>query len=387
MHPHELACWLGFWRIPGIGPSHFRFVCDHFGAIGPLFEQSARQLEQLGFTEPQRALIQSWRQEGTSAVRTGVAKDLAWQAESPAHHILTWDDPCYPALLRQITGAPPLLFVCGDVDCLALPQIAIVGSRQSTRAGQQVARDFAAHFSRQGFITTSGLALGIDSAAHEGALDGSGQTIAVLAHGLDAIYPPRNRPLAERVQQQGALVTEFPIGVTPRPEFFPRRNRIISGLSLGVLVVEAALKSGSLITAHEAVDQGREVFAIPGSIHNPLAKGCHALIRNGAKLVETADQVLEELRPLLGYMRQQTLFGDTLESNVDPDDENADAMALPYPIGSIEHRLYHTLEFEPCSIDQLVQLTGLAVAELSAALILLELDGVAQQVQGGYCRV
>lgn len=379
MHPHELACWLGFWRIPSIGPSHFRFVCEHVGAIGLLFEQTARQLEQLGFTSPQCELILHWR-SSDSVLRAGVERDLAWLAQSPQHHILTWEDSRYPSLLQQISGAPPLLFVRGDADCLGLPQIAIVGSRQSTRAGKQLAQDFAASISRHGFITTSGLALGIDSAAHEGALDGGNKTIAVLAHGLDAVYPPRNRPLAERVMAQGALVTEFPVGVTPRPEFFPRRNRIISGLSLGVLVVEAALKSGSLITAHEAIDQGREVFAIPGSIHNPLAKGCHALIRNGAKLVETADQVVEELRPLLGFMRQGALFDE------DASQTGGDGHSNAYPAGSTESRLLDALEYDPCSIDLLVQLTGISVADVSSALILLELEGQVQQVQGGYCR-
>lgn len=380
MHPHELACWLGFWRIPGVGPSHFRFVCDHFGAIGSLFDQNSRQLEQLGFTSPQCELILHWRGGGDSVLRTGVERDLAWLAQSPQHHILTWEDSRYPSLLRQISGAPPLLFVRGDADCLGLPQIAIVGSRQSTRAGKQLAQDFAVSFARQGFIATSGLALGIDSAAHEGALEGGNKTIAVLAHGLDAVYPPRNRPLAERVVAQGALVTEFPVGVTPRPEFFPRRNRIISGLSLGVLVVEAALKSGSLITAHEAIDQGREVFAIPGSIHNPLAKGCHALIRNGAKLVETADQVVEELRPLLGSMRQGALFDE------DSSHADDDGRSNTYPTGSTESLLLKALEYDPCSIDLLVQLTGISVADVSSALILLELEGQVQQVQGGYCR-
>lgn len=372
MTPDESTCWLALWRIPGIGPRHFRFVIDHLGDIAALFAQTATQLQALGFSEQQSARITAFARRADPELLAGVQRDLDWLAQSPWHHLLTWNDSRYPTLLREISGAPPLLFVRGDADCLNLPQIAIVGSRQCTRAGRQLAQDFAHHFSRNGLITTSGLALGIDSAAHEGALDG-GRTIAVLAHGLDAVYPPRNRLLAERVMESGALVSEFPVGVTPRPEFFPRRNRIISGLSLGVLVVEAALKSGSLITAHEAIDQGREVFAIPGSIHNPLAKGCHALIRNGAKLVETAAEVVEELMPLLGFVQQQ-LFADP-------------AVPSAPAAGSVEDKLLSALEYDVCSIDQLVQLTGMAVPDVSSALILLELEGAVQQVQGGYCRL
>ncbi len=374
MTDSELACWLALWRIPGTGPRLFHALPDHIGSIPALFELPPAQLAELGFSPQQCEQITAFACARDTEPYLGVQRDLAWRAQSPDHHILTWDDPCYPALLREIRGAPPLLFVRGDVECLNLPQIAIVGSRQSTRAGKQIAQDFAAHFSRHGLITTSGLALGIDSAAHEGALDGGHKTIAVLAHGLDAVYPPRNRALAQRVVESGALVSEFPVGVQPRPEFFPRRNRIISGLSVGVLVVEAALKSGSLITAHEAIDQGREVFAIPGSIHNPLAKGCHALIRNGARLVETAEQVVEELRPLLGFVQQQL----ALEVPA-----TADLFAPLSPEG----RLLSALEYETCSVDQLVQLTGLAVADVSSALILLELEGAVQQVQGCYCRV
>src|SRR5690606_24009673 len=257
----------------------------------------------------------------------------------------------------------------------ALPQIAIVCSRHCSRHGKELARQFASHFSRHGFITTSGLALGIDAAAHTGALE-TGRTIAVLAHGLDSVFPVRNRALGEQVVEQGALVSEFPIGVQPRPEFFPRRNRIISGLSLGVLVVEAALKSGSLITANVAADQGREVFAIPGSIHNPLVKGCHALIRNGARLVETADQVVEELLPLLGYLQQPSLFPAPRQQP-----------SVAYPADSPEQRLLQAIEYEPCSADQLILLTGLPAAEVNSTLVLLELDGVIRQQQGGYSRV
>lgn len=375
MDLNELSCWLALWRLPGAGPAQFEAIIDTLGGISPLFRQSADQLQQWGFNEEQIAAISAFANGRSGALGKGVTLDLDWLHASPQHHILTWQDTDYPPLLRQIRGAPPVLFVRGRRQCLALPQIAIVGSRHCSREGKALAQQFASHFSRHGFVTTSGLALGIDAAAHGGALE-TGQTIAVLAHGLDTLFPVRNRSLGEQVAQQGALVSEFPIGVQPRPEFFPRRNRIISGLSLGVLVVEAAVKSGSLITANVAAEQGREVFAIPGSIHNPLAKGCHALIRSGARLVETADQVVEELLPLLGYLHQQTLF-----------EENAAPPELPYDSDSPELHVLEQLEYTPSSVDQLVLLTGLPASAVNSALVMLELDGLARQQQGGYCRV
>jgi DNA processing protein len=208
------------------------------------------------------------------------------------------NDGRYPPLLREIPQAPPVLFVHGDPDCLRVPQLAMVGTRNPTPSGRETARQFAAHLAGAGMIITSGLALGIDAAAHQGALAGGGRTIAVMGTSLDRVYPAKHRDLARAIAERGALVSELPTGTPALAENFPRRNRLISGLALGVLVVEAALQSGSLITARLALDQGREVFAIPGSIHNPLAKGCHALIRQGAKLVETANDIVEELGAL-----------------------------------------------------------------------------------------
>lgn len=375
MDVQELSAWLALWRLPGAGPAQFEAVIDRFGDIGSLFAQSPTQLGDWGFDAEQIRQISAFAAGQPGELQAGVQRDLDWLQQVPHHHILTWRHPGYPALLRQIRGAPPLLFVRGQVEVLDLPQIAIVGSRHCSRQGKELAQQFAAHFSRHGFVTTSGLALGIDAAAHTGALE-TGRTIAVLAHGLDSVFPVRNRALGEQVVEQGALVSEFPIGVQPRPEFFPRRNRIISGLSLGVLVVEAALKSGSLITANVAADQGREVFAIPGSIHNPLVKGCHALIRNGARLVETADQVVEELLPLLGYLQQPSLFPAPRQQPL-----------ADYPADSPEQRLLQAIEYEPCSADQLILLTGLPAAEVNSTLVLLELDGVIRQQQGGYSRV
>ena len=377
MNMNELSCWLALWRLPGAGPAQFQMVIDQLGGIPPLFQHSTAEWQAWGFDEEQIRQLAEFAGGHRSGLTVGVQQDLDWLQQGDDHHILTWQHPDYPTLLRQIRGAPPVLFVRGQPGCLALPQIAIVGSRHCSRDGKALAHQFASHFALNGFITTSGLALGIDAAAHAGALE-SGRTIAVLAHGLDSVFPVRNRSLGEQVAASGALVSEFPIGVQPRPEFFPRRNRIISGLSLGVLVVEAAVKSGSLITANVAADQGREVFAIPGSIHNPLAKGCHALIRNGARLVETADQVVEELLPLLGYLHQQVLFEDAMTAKKE---EPA------FAAGSAEQRVLGTLEYTPSPVDQIVLLTGLPVAEVNSALVLLELDGVIRQQQGGYCRV
>ena len=371
----ELPYWLALWRIPGVGPSHFRQITDRYPSMMAFFSLSAQELQSIGFSARQSQLVAGFQRDTERSLLEGVSRDLDWLEQSDAHHVLTWADDDYPPLLREIAGSPPILFVRGDAALLGLPQIAIVGSRHSSRQGRKLAQDFAGCFSSNGFVTTSGLALGIDAAAHAGAMAAGGKTIAVLAHGLDDIYPNRNRNLGQEVIRQGALVSEFPIGVSPRAEFFPRRNRIISGLSLGVLVVEAALKSGSLITAHEAVDQGREVFAVPGSINDPLAKGCHALIRNGARLVETAQQVVEELMPLLGFMQQVAMPAQ------------AGAATDHYEQDSLEGRLLAALEFEPTPIDQLVGLTGLCVADISSALVMLELDGMVQQQQGGYCRV
>ncbi len=224
--------------------------------------------------------------------------------EGDNRHLITLHDARYPTLLREIDDAPPMLFIQGDPTILNLPQIAIVGSRNPSASGRQTATDFAHFLASAGLAITSGLADGIDGAAHQGALETKNSTLAVTGTGLDRVYPAKHRELAHRIAEQGALISELPPGTPPIPANFPRRNRIISGLSLGTLVVEAAQKSGSLITARLATEQGREVFAIPGSIHNPLARGCHALIRQGAKLVETAGDILEELAPLLGTAYQ-----------------------------------------------------------------------------------
>ncbi|OUS11706.1 DNA protecting protein DprA [Gammaproteobacteria bacterium 53_120_T64] len=281
--------------------------------------------------------------------------------------------PDYPPLLREIDTAPALLFVKGDSQTLNLPQIAIVGSRQHSTNGQQNAQAFARHLANSGFAITSGMALGIDGAAHQGAMEG-GKTIAVLGTGVDVVYPRRHTTLYNQIiASGGAIVSEFPPGTPPRAGNFPQRNRIISGLSLGVLVVEAALRSGSLITARLAMEQGREVFALPGSIHNPGAKGCHQLIRQGAALVETSDDIINELGGLLAYQAEIVKQPATPES--------------PNALDEASNKVLAALGFDPADLDTLMARTQLPAATLSAQLVQLELEGWVEQRVGIYNRL
>jgi DNA processing protein len=310
----------------------------------------------------------------------GVEADLAW-AEQEGAHILARDDPRYPPLLAQVAGAPCVLFVRGDPAVLSDPQLAIVGSRNPTPSGRETTRELARHLSGCGLTITSGLAIGIDGAAHEGALE-AGRTVAVLGTGPDRVYPSAHRQLARRIAAQGALVSELPPGSGVRGANFPRRNRIISGLSLGTLVTEAAVQSGSLITARYASEQGREVFAIPGSIHNPLARGCHALIRQGAKLVETAQDVLEELAPQL-----RTFLGASTGDVLPPVTDAQVAAATAAGLDADYQRLLDAMGYDPVAPDELIRRTGLAAQSVSSMLLLLELEGyVSSQPGGRYCR-
>jgi DNA processing protein len=271
-------------------------------------------------------------------------------------------------MLAQTVGAPPVLFVLGSVDALHSPQLAIVGSRNPTAAGRKTARDFAAWFARAGLTITSGLAVGVDAASHEGALLVDGITVAVCGTGLDAVYPFENTRLAARIREKGALVSEFPPRTEPSKRNFPRRNRIISGLSHGTLVVEATCRSGSLVTARWAAEQGRDVFAIPGSIHSPLSRGCHKLIRDGAKLVEEAGDVLSELQITL--CGQRVMRATHRRKGVAPLDKEYEM-------------LLDALGFEPATIDVLVERTGLPGESIASMLLILELEGCVAALPGG----
>lgn len=298
-----------------------------------------------------------------------------WLAE-PGHHYIEKESEDFPAFLAQISDPPEQLFVIGNVDALHMPALAIVGSRNPTEQGRQNAYEFAKHLGRSGFCIVSGLAQGIDAAAHEGALDGNAMTVAFLGHGIDLVYPPGNTKLAERiVAANGALCTEFPLGTPPRRENFPQRNRLISGLSMGTLVVEAASRSGSLISARLAAEQGREIFAIPGSIHNPLSRGCHKLIRQGAKLVESADDIVSELGPLVKHMAHM------------PDTPKPSGPGNPTADTDYE-MLLNAMAFDPVTADELSNRSGLTIGQVSSMLLILELEGeIESQAGGRYSRL
>jgi DNA processing protein len=299
---------------------------------------------------------------------------LARWLSAPGNQRLTRDAPGYPGQLAAVTGAPPVLFVHGAADCLLLPQLAIVGSRNATPAGRDTARSFAAYLAARGFAITSGLAEGIDAAAHEGALEAGGRTIAVCGTGPDRVYPRRHVALAARiVAGGGALASEFPPGVGPQRHHFPRRNRIISGLSLGTLVVEASGTSGALITAQHAAEQGREVFAIPGSIHNPLTRGCHRLIRAGATLVETASDIVEQLAAALG--------GLAAMATADPAAAPEAGTATPDDDPQYQ-QLLAAMGHDPVDVDSLVTRSGLTTGEVSSMLLMLELQGRVHSLAG-----
>jgi DNA processing protein len=338
-----------------------------------------RLLEALGSAEAVcGSSAAQWQAEGVARAAVSlppaddatVAADADWLAAGPDRHLVTLGDPRYPAVLRQVPTPPLALFVRGDAALLSQPQLAIVGARAATPQGLDNARAFATELSRRGLIVTSGLATGVDGAAHQGALDAKAPTLAICGTGLDRVYPARHKALAAAILAAGgALVSEFAPGTPAVAQNFPRRNRIISGLALGVLVVEASRDSGSLITARRAAEQGREVFAIPGSIHNPMARGCHWLIREGAKLVESVDDILLELAPKLGALLRA---------------EAPAATAIPSPVADPAAAvLLAALGDAPKSVDDLVRGTGLAVDVVQAALLTLELDGLAGMASGG----
>ncbi len=344
-------------------------LIDAFGSPEAIVDAPAARLESAGLSSDKAGQI-------TTPDVGAVEATLEWLKE--ADQALLWlDDEAYPALLRDVRDPPLGLYVKGTVDALVLPALAIVGSRNPTRGGIATAREFATHLGRVGFTIVSGLAEGIDRAAHEGALDAPAPTIAVMGTGVDRVYPGQHHELAHQVARSGAIVSEYPLGAPPRRQHFPERNRIITGLTLGTLVVEAARRSGSLISARLAAEQGREVFAIPGSIHNPLARGCHRLIRQGAKLVETADDIMSELGPLVGHLKDTGGVAlDAVENGeaetVNPDHED----------------LLETIGYDPVSVDELLDQSGLTIGELSSMLLILELEGRIEKLSGGqYARL
>lgn len=366
IHSHkqagDVSYWLALMHAPGIGPVTYQALLQHCGHPERLFDKSSSAPAAL----LSKSAIEYLRNPDWSAVE----KDLSWQ-EQPGNYILTFHDAAYPVLLREIPDPPPVLFARGNVELLSSLQLAIVGSRNPSPVGQETAYEFAKDLSGHGLTITSGLAMGIDAAGHRGALDNEGLTLAVMGCGLDQVYPARHQRLAQQIAEHGVLISEFAPGIPPLAENFPRRNRIISGLSAGTLVVEAALRSGSLITARLALEQGREVFAVPGSIHNPLARGCHQLIRQGAKLVENTQDILEELGPLAEVAFTQRQAPRTSGTGTTLLDQT-------------HSRVLDKLGFDPTSIDTLVERTGLTAEALSSILLVLELHGKIMSVPGGF---
>lgn len=323
--------------------------------------------------------------EACNAIRRPDPKALghaeAW-LESPTHHLLGWRDDAYPPLLRRIASPPAMLFVAGNPALLWQPSVAVVGSRAATAGGCSNATLFAGALAQAGLCVASGMAAGIDAAAHKAALDVDGATVAVLGTGPDIAYPVCHRPLLDRVASAGAVISEHPPGTGPLRQHFPSRNRILAGLSLGTLVVEAADKSGALITARMAAEMGREVFAVPGSIHNPMARGCHRLLREGAQLVESPAEVLEALAPLVVELAR-ALRGQLELLPAAP----ADAGDAPGTDAPDYNRLWHALGHDPTGMDELVVRTGLTAAALSSMLLALELDGRVAAEHGRYARI
>ncbi|MCD6042604.1 MAG: dprA [Burkholderiales bacterium] len=348
-----LASWLQLALTPGVGPATLRRLLAQFGLPQAVLARSRAELST--FLSPELLA----RLQGDE-VALAVEKAMRWAGES-GHHVITLADDEYPKPLLEIADPPPLLFARGRAELLQRAALAIVGSRNATAQGEANAEAFAKALGATGLTIVSGLALGIDAAAHRGGLSSAGSTIAVLGTGIDLIYPQRNAGLAAEIAERGLLLSEFPLGTAPAAQNFPRRNRLISGLSRGCLVVEAALASGSLITARAAADQGREVFAIPGSIHSPLAKGSHALIKSGAKLVESAEDILAEL----GGFRPSA-YASTRQ-----------------PLAAADASLLTHMGHDPVDVDALCSRAGLSAEQVSSELLRLELDGRVAALPGG----
>jgi len=372
----ELLAWLTLLRAPGLGGAGLRALLQRAGTARAICRDPRSLRASAGLD--QTAL--EWMADPDTA---RLDADLAWLAQ-PGHRLLRCDEADFPPQLETIPQPPAALFVAGDPAALLGPQVAIVGARSATAQGLANARDFARTLSHAGLTVTSGMADGIDGAAHAAALEAGGQTVAVVGTGPDLVYPRKHRDLAARIVERGAIVSEFPPGTEARPDHFPRRNRLIAGLALGTLVVEAGLQSGSLITARLAVEAGREVFALPGSIHNPLAKGCHRLLRDGARLVETAAEVIEALVPAAqaqgaGLRARLETAGtpEAPQSSSDDHGQDPDYVSLLAALGDV-----------PASLDELAERTRLAPAALSSMLLLLELEGVVgPAVNGRWQRV
>lgn len=364
MDEPRIRAWLTLLHAPGLGARIFARLWDSHPDPAAILAAAPAAWRAAGLGEA-----------GCNALRepdeARITAALTWLSES-GHHLIPFDDAGYPAAFRDLPDPPPALFALGDPELLHLPMLAIVGTRHPTPGGALNARAFARDLAGRGLTIASGLAQGIDAEAHRGALEANGLTLAAVGTGVDRVYPAQHRELAHAIIDGGGLIiSELPLGTPPRPGHFPRRNRMLAALGLGTLVVEAAPRSGSLITARLAADLGREVFAIPGSIHNPMARGCHALIRSGAKLVESSGDILEELADRLAPLPNpgtppRSYPGDALPAV--PDDHA---------------RLLEAMGFDPVSVDTLVERAGLTAAEVSSILLILQLQGLIAPAPGG----
>jgi DNA processing protein len=365
----DSLAWTALARAPGLDAAILSAALDLLGTPSALVCASAAEYDRAGIPAVTRAFL-------STAAAIPRAAERRW-LDSTRHHLLPFTDPRYPRLLRELPDCPTALYVSGNIDALADPQLALVGSRNPTAQGRDTAFDFAEYLAVRGLGITSGLAEGIDTSAHRGALQAQGITLGVLGTGIDLVYPRSNQGLSEEIEQHGALISEFPLGTPPRRSNFPQRNRIIAGLCLGTLVVEAGRRSGSLITARLANTFGRDVFAIPGSIHNPLSRGCHELIKSGAKLVETADDILSELNFSAFFSNDFHASGGGLAQ-------------VPHTSGmDKDHKiLLDALGFDPVDLDTVIVRTGFKPEAVSSMMLILELEGHVQAAPGGrYSRV
>lgn len=375
----ETGFWLLLSCLPKFGARRQQALLEHLPDFHGLLTSNTATLRAMGLAAETVEALEAWRRQ--DAAHPVVASTAAIHRDClrTGTDILTMADADYPEPLKHIQDPPLVLYMRGDRTLLGREQIGIVGSRNATRAGLEHARSFAAALGRKGLLVTSGLALGVDGAAHAGALDAGFPTVAVIGNGVDQPYPYRHRTLSERIVGGGVIVSEYPPGTSAKAGHFPRRNRIISGLSRGILVVEAGLKSGSLITARLALEQGREVFAIPGSVHNPLARGCHDLIRQGAKLVETVDDICEELGAWWSCQGQEGT--PATEPEKTPDNP------VVAGLDSREIAVLEALGYDPQSTDDLCSVTGLPADQLMQSLLLLELQGLVDSAPGGFQRI
>lgn len=357
----ELAQWIRLDQTPGVGPETARRLLGAFGLPGDIFSTGFSALQTVVSERIAHALIAPPSDE----TKAQIDKTLAW-AEQPGNRVLTLGDADYPKALLDIADPPLILYAKGRLELLSHPALAVVGSRNATTQGVINAEKFSETLSQAGLTIISGMALGIDTAAHHGGLRGTGSTVAVIGTGADIVYPARNRNLAHQIAAGGCILSEYALGMPAIAANFPRRNRIISGLAQGVLVIEAAAQSGSLITARMAAEQGREVFAIPGSIHSPLSKGCHLLIKQGAKLVESAQDVLEEIRHYKSPLPAAPISTVAIDAGGSP--------------------LLSAMGFDPVAPDTLAARCALDIAQLNAQLLTLEMEGLIEMLPGGMVR-